>query len=483
MKLSKKHMWILVALLVFAVIVALPLPAALTPQGQVALAVMVMAVTLWVSEAVPYIVSSIMIVGIGAVAMGLSPTSDGLYGTKQALREFLAGLATPSLALVAGGLFIAVAMEETGLHKRLAFMILDRIGTKPRDLVLGLILVSAAMAFFVPSATARSGALIPVVTGMIAALQPKKDSKLEALLLIVTVLSISIWCFGIKTSAAQNQVALSFISASYGVEISWLQWLIYGGPLALLVSVALYFIAPLLLPVDASEYRSDPALMRSELEALGPVTVREKKLIVYSLALLGLWATEKLIHPIDSTTVTLFIFMLMLLPKIGIMDWQAVETGTSWGTLLTFAIGISLGTILLNTGAASWLSEQTLGAMGVESLSPLVVTLLLSVVSVLIHLGFASATSLASVFIPIVIGVVELMPISATTAIGIIIIQAFVVSFGFILPVNTPQNMLAFATGGFTARDLLKIGLPLTLIALAIIGVLAGSYWQWVGLL
>ncbi len=486
MKKKTKIIWLVISLVVFAIIAFIPTPAALTGAGQIALAVTAMALVLWITEAVPYTVSATMIVGLLAVFMGLQPSLEDptvTIGTKDALRQALSGFATPSLALVAGGLFIAVAMEATGLHKRIAFIVLDKIGTKPRSLVLGVIIVSIILALFVPSATARSGALVPIVLGIVTALKADKKSNLMKMLLVTTVTSISIWNYGIKTAAAQNLLSLQFINDAFNVDISWIQWLIYGGPLAILMSIALFIIAPRVFKVSEEEYVSDPNAIKKELHELGPVTANEKKLMVYSLALLVLWSTEQLIHPIDSTTVTLFVFMLMLLPVIGVMGWKEVEKGTSWGTLITFGIGISLGTILLNSGAASWVSENTLGAIGVQHLHPVMMTIVLSIASILIHLGFASATSLASVFMPIVIGLILLNPDPNFNPVGIALLQAFVISFGYILPVNAPQNMLAFGTGGYTAKDLMKVGIPITIVGVALIAILALTYWQWVGLI
>lgn len=486
MKNNKSVMWVIISLIVFGVVYLLPTPAGLNVAGQVALAVTAMAIVLWLTEAVPYTVSSFMIVSLIAVFMGMSPSVDDpsvSMGTSTALRQALSGFATPSLALVAGGLFIAVAMEATGLHKRVAFIILDKIGTKPANLVLGIIAVSFILALFVPSATARSGAMVPIILGIVSALKADRKSNLMKMLLVSTVTSISIWNFGIKTAAAQNPLSLSFIQEAFGVDVSWIQWFIYGAPFAILMSLAVYLLAPRLFKVSESEYVSDPEVIKAELASLGSVTNNEKKLMIYSAILLILWSTESMIHPIDSTTATLTVFTLMLLPKIGIMNWKQVEDGTSWGTLVTFAVGISLGTILLNTGAASWLSENTLGAMGVQHMSPVVIIIILATASALIHLGFASATSLASVFIPIVIGLMELVPDPTYNIAGIVLIQTFVISFGFILPVNAPQNMLAFGTGGYEAKDLMKLGIPITVIGLALVALLASTYWQWVGLI
>jgi di/tricarboxylate transporter len=99
----------------------------------------------------------------------------------------------------------------------------------------------------------------------------------------------------------------------------------------------------------------------------------------------------------------------------------------------------------------------------------------------LIHLGFASATALASAMIPIVIAVLQGVATPGINIVGMTMLLQFVVSFGFILVVNAPQNMLAYGTETFSARDFVRTGLVLTLIALALVMLLGTTYWHWLG--
>ena len=102
---------------------------------------------------------------------------------------------------------------------------------------------------------------------------------------------------------------------------------------------------------------------------------------------------------------------------------------------------------------------------------------------IVIHLGFASATALAAAMIPIIITVLQgAAEHSALNVVGMTIILQYVICFGFILPVNAPQNMVAFGTETFEARDFIKTGIPLTIIAYALILLMAATYWKWLGL-
>ena len=172
----------------------------------------------------------------------------------------------------------------------------------------------------------------------------------------------------------------------------------------------------------------------------------------------------------------------MLAPKVGVFTWKEVEKTINWGTIIVFAIGISLGTVLLRTGAAQWLSDVTFGAMGLDALPLVGVIALVAIFNIIIHLGFASATSLASALIPVFIALTTTLNMG-DSSLGFVLIQQFVICFGFLLPVSAPQNMLAYGTGTFTVNDLLKSGIFLTVGGYILIIIMSATYWQWLGLL
>ncbi|MEH7522758.1 DASS family sodium-coupled anion symporter [Bacillus sp. JJ1503] len=483
---KKKLVSIILAFAAFFIIILLPNPESLPIAGQRALAILAFAVILWVTEAVSFPVSAAIIVGLITLSIGLAPTIDDpstLYTSKGALKLALGGFSSSAVGLVGGALFIAAAMEITGLHKRTALFIMSKVGTKTTSLVIGTILVSIVLALFVPSATARAGTTVPILMGIIAAFGLQKNSRFAALLMITAVQAISIWNIGIKTAAAQNMVALGFMEKAFGINITWGEWFLYAAPWSLLMSIVLFFVMIKLIKPEVSEFQGGKEVIASKLAELGKLSTKELKLIIISVLLLFFWSTEGILHPFDSTTVTLIAVAIMLIPGIGIYTWKEVEKKIPWGTLIVFAIGISLGTVLLDTQGASWLSSVTLEALGLTSMPLVYIIMILSLFNILIHLGFASATSLSSAFIPIVIALVVAMEPTSFNGPGLVLIQQFVISFGFLLPVSAPQNMLAYGTGTFTSKDLLKSGLPITIIGYILIIIFSLTYWQWVGLL
>ncbi len=479
-----KPIWFVLAHLVMVAILLLPFDDSLDQAGKVALAVLGFAVVMWVSEAVSYPVSSVMIIAYTTLFLGFTPDPESpteMLGTSSALSTALGGFSSSSVALVAAALALAAAMQATGLHKRLALLVLKFAGEKTSHIVIGAIVISIILAFFVPSATARAGAVVPILMGMVVAFGLEKNSKMAALLIITAAQSISIWNIGIKTAAAQNLVAMGFIGDSMGKNVSWGEWFLWAAPWSIIMSVVLFFVMRWAIKPETDRMEGGRETVRAQLAEIGPITGAEIRLVVVSVLLLIFWATEDILHPIDSSTVTIVAIAFLLLPKVGVFTWKTAESLINWGTLVVFAIGISLGSLLLKTGAAAWLSQKTFGALGLDNLPLLATIALVSIFTILIHLGFASATSLSSALIPVYIALATTLQ-TPDGGLGFVVIQQFIISFGFLLPVSAPQNMLAYGTGAFTTKQFLRTGIPLTVIGYLLVLLLSATYWNWLGL-
>jgi anion transporter len=466
------------AVAALVVILLLPTPAGLPVAGHRMLAILTFAVIIWMTEAIDYAVSAIVIAALMAFLLGLAPSVANpkvLLGTSGALTLAFSGFANTALVLV------AAAMTVTGLDKRIALSILARVGTETRHVVIGTILVGFVIALMVPSTTARVACLVPITLGIIAAYGVNKRGVFASMLMITTVQTASIWNVGIKTAAAQNMVAIGFIEKAFGKTITWLDWLIAAGPFAILMCIALYFVMTIMMPPEVAQVPGGREGIRKSLAALGPTKAAEWKLLALSLTLIAFWATEGVLHKFDTSTTTITAVALMFMPGFGILTWKDAQSRIPWGTVVLFGVGISLGTALLQTNAATWLANIVVAQFGLKDATVLFILAVMSLFLVVIHLGFASATALASAMIPIVIAVLKGVATPGINIIGMTMLLQFVVSFGFILVVNAPQNMVAYGTETFNARDFVRTGFVLTIIALALVMLLGATYWHWLG--
>lgn len=479
-----------VAIIVAAIILLVPFGGEELPvAGKHMIAILAFAVIVWVSEAMDYTVSAVVISVLIVILIGFAPNManpEVILGTRKALGMAISGFSSSVVALVTSAMFIAAAMTITGLDRRIALFTMSKVGTSSKSILVGAIAVTIVLSLVVPSATARTACVVPIMLGVIAAFNVDKRSRLAASMMIVIAQSTSIWNVGIQTAAAQNLLSMGFISKAMGPEhvLGWTDWLIAGAPWSISMSVVLYFVTRKVMPPEVENIEGGSEAIKKSLSELGPMTGKEKRLIGISLMLLSVWATGGKLHSVDTTSATLIGLALMLAPGIGIMEWKEVEKRVQWGTLLMFGVGISLGTTLLDTQAAPWLANFVVDWFGLESLNSFAIFAVLAAFLILIHLGFASATALCAALLPILISLLVSLPESSgVNAAGMTVLLAFTVSFGFILPINAPQNMVCMGTDTFTPRQFTRIGLILTVIGYLMLLLFAATWWSYLGLI
>ncbi|HBG42123.1 MAG TPA: hypothetical protein DDW85_12070, partial [Porphyromonadaceae bacterium] len=305
--------------------------------------------------------------------------------------------------------------------------------------------------------------------------------KFAGLLVIGVAQADTMWNIMIQTAAAQNMVAVEFINSELNATVPWINWLLAAAPFSLILAVIYYFLS---MAIHKPSFDILPggvtaiAKMKSD---LGPMTKDEKKLSVVLILLLFFWSTGGILHKFDTSTTTIIAIALLMLPKIGIMDWKYTAPRINWGTIVMFGTGISLGTALLKTEGATWLAKMLNSGLGLSSATPLAIIAIMGAFLILIHLGFASATALSSAMIPIVISVLQTVT-GEINVVGMTMILQFSCCFGFIFPVNSPQGMVAYGTDTFEAKDFIKSGVPITIIGYLLLLVFAATYWKWIGL-
>lgn len=483
-----KRWGLLIGAAALVVIVLLPQPEGLSVAGQHMLGIFVFAVIVWMTEAVDYAASAVILLALMAFLLGIAPDPahpGHLLGTHAALSAALAGFTNSAVALIAAALVIAAAMAVTGLDKRVAYKVISVIGAGRSRILIGTIVIMALLAFFIPTASARVACLTPIMLGTISALGIDKKSRTAGMLMLAVAYLSLIWAMGIATGAAQNVYVNALMERTIHISISWINWLIVGAPFSIAMSIALYVVLMKMMAPGAQEAGAmeniDPAASKNLARELGPMTTEQKKLLVFSVVLVGFWATQGKLHHFDSSSVAVAAVALMFVPKIGVLEWKQVQSRFPWGILIQLGVGVSLGIELLRTGAAGWLASFVVNEFGVQRLSVFAILAILWLFLIVVHLGFASGAAMATTMIPVMLSVLQQAQIPPNKIAGMTMLLAFVTSVGWILPINGPQNMLAFGTGTFETRDFIRVGTVLTVIAYAMLLLFAATYWHWLG--
>jgi len=185
----RKMVGIIFALAVLVLFQSIQFPPSLTPVGHSLLTVLLFMLVLWVSEAVGYAASSFLLIASFTLLVAMSPESASpgkLIGTKAALGMALSGFSSEAWVLVACALFLASAIEITGLGRRMGYFILCRMGARPKRVLLGVLLMAFVLTIFIPAQAANAALMTAVSLGIIEAFRLELKSNLsKAMLLLV----------------------------------------------------------------------------------------------------------------------------------------------------------------------------------------------------------------------------------------------------------------------------------------------------------
>ncbi len=458
----------------------------ITPTGHALLSVLLFMLVLWVTEAVGYATSSFFLIVAMTLLVGFSPdlpTSAKLIGTSKALGMALSGFASGAWVLVVAALFLAAAIEKTGLGTRIGYFVLTLMGAKPGRVRLGVLLMAFVLTVFIPAQAANAALMTAICLGIVEAFKIEKKENLAKGMFLLVAFGTGIAGMGILTSGAPPIQTAAFIAQATKQEITWLQWAIYGVPFSIVIGGVLLFIINRYFPVSCDELEGGCEKIREQYKKLGPITVKERNLLVIMLVTIGLWATGKTLHSLDSSTVALLAVVAMFFPGIAVTNWKEMSGKVNWGTLMLFGAAISLGQQLLKSGAAAWVAQNTIISLGVDKWPPLILIGTAGLFFAIFALAFSARSAAVAALVPTAIGFAQGIPNSGLSVWGLTLILYYSVQFSVVLPVNTPMSMVAYTSDTFSSNDMLKVGIPLMLAAVILMMIFSATYWRWVGVI
>ncbi len=442
-------------------------PVGLSVQGQRALALFVGIFVLYLSEAIPLAVSSLLVVP-AAVLMGIINVGGAL-----------SGFANPSAYLILGAFVLATGMVKTGLAERITYLILSKTGSSPMRITLGITIANIVIAFLVPSTTARTAILLPICMGIISLFSSQGRSNFAIAILLISCFTNSTIGAGILTATVPNPVTVAFL-AKTGRMVTYVDWLIYGFPTALIMTLfTWWFVVKVYKPEAAGNPAEVDRVIRERLQKMGKTTSAEWRALSIFLLITFLWATQNFTK-LDTTVVCLLGDVLLFVPKFGVISWEDANKGVSWQVLLIAGGGISLGEILMKTGAAKWLATTIFNMLGLGGASTLLVLIVIMFIVQYMHFFFSTTVAMATALMPIVLAMAEtahLNPLVLALPAGMIIGGGPLLMF-----YNTLPNVVVYGTGKLRVEDFPKVGIVLCAVACLLYALTAATYWRWLGL-
>jgi solute carrier family 13 (sodium-dependent dicarboxylate transporter), member 2/3/5 len=446
-------------------------PEGLSAPAWASVCLLALIVIWWVTEAIPVAATALVPLLALPLVAGVKPAAAA------------APYADPIIYLFVGGFILAAAVERWGLHRRFAFLLMARIGVSPGALVAGCLASAGLLSMWI-SNTATALMLTPIALGVAGALKGEGQDarRLGGALVVSVAYAASIGGVATPVGSPTNLVAMGWLERN-GLELSFVDWMLLATPLAGLMLVIAWVIIRLDLVGaarngDAASARQAVARLQAE---LGPMRAPERRvLIVFGLVACGWIFREQLIKApglsglSDMQIAIAGALSLFLIPSgetkgERLLDWQRAER-IPWGIALLFGAGLSMAAAMDTLGVTKWLAGELsfLGAW-----TPLAI--LAAIVALTVFLSeFASNTATLTAFLPVVGAVAAA---TGMAPLYLVFGACMGASLAFMMPVGTPPNAIAYATGLIDMKRMLRLGLVLNLAGIA----LTVAVLEWLG--
>ena len=468
---SKKNIGLILGPLVYFIIKLFYNPNELSEEGLAILASTLWVAIWWVTEAVPIYVTAL-------IPIILFPLSGGLE-----LKQTTSAYGHKFVFLFVGGFILAIAIEKWRLHKRIALNIINIVGTKKSNIILGFMIATAFLSMWI-SNTATAVMIMPVGLAIISQLKDNpntlenENTIFGKTLMLAIAYSASIGGMATLIGTPPNLVLAGVIKTSYDIEINFLQWISFGLPISLLLLfISWKYLTSIAYKFKDENFKSGLEEINDQIKNLGKFSYEEKSVLIVFIATALAWITQsfvikKYIPEIDDTIIAIIAaVVLFILPdKSGdnkLLSWSdAVKL--PWGILLLFGGGMALAKGFDSSGLAVWIGNQ----MNFFNDIPLIILLLVLIAMVNFLTEITSNLATTAMLLPVLVALANTIDINAYY---LLVGATVAASCAFMLPVATPPNAVVFGSKILNIDDMIKKGFWMNLISIFILT--AAVYW------
>ncbi|MEF1290290.1 SLC13 family permease [Vibrio sp. M260118] len=462
----QKYLKYIIPIIIPLLVLSLPLSAfpfeGMTIVQQRVTAIFLLAALCWVFEPIPIYATSVVIIVLELLLVSnkgiylfRASESEPHFGELLKYNEIMATFASPIIMLFLGGFFLAMAATKYRLDVNLARVLLKPFGQAPKYVMLGLMLITGVFSMFM-SNTATTAMMLSILTPVIAVFGPKDPGRIAFALCIPVAANIG--GIGTPIGTPPNAIALKYLVGDNLITFG--EWMAFGVPFVIVMMALAWMLINTLYKADQQKI---------ELSIKGKFLKTPKAIMVYVTFTLTivLWLMGSS-HGMNSYTVALIPVALFSLT--GIITKEDLKK-ISWDVLWLVSGGIALGLALDKTG----LAKLVVHSIPFDEFSPYVV-LAGSAFLCLLMANFMSHTATANLLMPIMAALgtsmVSLTPLGGELT--LILVVTFAASLGMSLPISTPPNALAHATGHVQSNQMAKVG-----VILGVVGVLLSFGLVW----
>lgn len=461
---ARKTFFFIFALAMMSLIIALPTPAPfykgteaipLTMNAKCVMAVLVFAVIMWMTEAIPFPATSLCLI------VFLHVLNIDTFNNLVRL-----GFGNNVLLFLMGAMGLSAAMTSSGLARRFMLWMLTKVGRRTDRIVLAFITIGALTSMWVTD-MAVAAMLLPLGMSILTSSGCKPlESNFGRALMIGIVWGALIGGTATPAGCGPNVLAMQYVRDMAHMDVSFAQWMAVGVPGALLMIPLGWFCLMKFFPPEFKEIPTTLDTIRTELHAMGGLNYKEIRTLIVFMTMVILWVGGSFLTPylgfkVPEGFVALGGFVLLFIPGLRVFDdWKEASKSIDWGGLVLIAGGISAGMLLASTGAARWLAWGMLSEVG--SLHPILRVLAVVCMVELLKIFFSSNSVTGAVVMPLIIALAMDIGMNPWVLAGP---AGIATSMAFIMVTSSPTNVIPYSSGYFRIAEFAKVGVAMTAIA------------------
>ena len=396
----------------------------------------------------------------------------GLAGPKPAdnIRWALSGFSNTTVWLIFGAFMFAMGYDKTGLGRRIALILVKKLGRKTLGLGYAITFSDLILAPFTPSNTARSGGTIfPIIRnlpGLYGSSPGETSRKIGAYIMWTAFAATCVTSSMFITSLAPNLLALDLVSKTVKISISWTEWFVGFLPVGIILILILPYLVYKIYPPETKSSEEIPSWASQELDKLGKFSRKELVMALLAVLALALWIFGG--NFIDATTVAGFVISLMIIT--GTVTWDDILANKqAWNVLVWFATLVALADGLNKVGFVTWFAKSMAALL--TGMSPIVVMVVLVVIFFIIHYMFASLTAHTTAILPVMLAVGAAIPGLPVKTFALLLCYSLGI-MGVITPYATGPGPVYYGSGYISRKDFWTLGLIFgTIFLVALIGI------------
>jgi len=454
----------------------LPSPPGLAPFAWHYLALFIAVILALITEPIPPAAAGLMgvtIAGMFGLIFSPSQLADPAFKfPAEALRWALSGFINSTVWLIFGAFVFAMGYEKTGLGRRVALVLVRRLGGSTLGLGYAIAASDLLLAPFTPSNTARSaGAVFPVIDRipeLYGSRPGESPRRIGAYLMWVAFATTCVTSSMFITALAPNLLAIDFVRRATGVEITWTTWFIHFLPMGAPLLIALPWLVYKIYPPQVRSSAEVPRWAAQELQKLGGLTRKEGIMAVLVIAALAFWIGGA--DLIDPAMVALAGISLMIV--FALVDWNDIAGNrTGWNVFISFGTLIVLADGLAKVGVIDWVGRAVSALLAGHS--PMLVMTMFVTLFFVVHYMFASLTAHATALMPVMLAAGAAVPGMPVRTFAMLMCFSLGL-MGVLTPYATGPAPVYFGSGYIERRDFWRLGFIfgcLFLATLLLIGV------------